>query len=104
MKIRIKKAGLMATIQDLGRRHYLSQGVPVSGAMDSLSAQIANLCLGNGPNDAVIEFTQSGSSLATEEDALICLSGTGACLKTETGKLPSNRPLFVPSGTNLYLE
>jgi antagonist of KipI len=104
MKIRIKKAGLMATIQDLGRHHYLSQGVPVSGVMDSLSAQIANLSLGNAPNDAVIEFTQSGAAFVTEEDVLICLSGAGAFLKTERGTLPSNRPVFVPAGTSLYLE
>jgi len=94
----------MATIQDLGRHYYLSQGVPVSGVMDSLSAQIANLSLGNAPNDAVIEFTQSGASFVTEDDVLLCLSGAGACLKTEAGILPSNCPLFVPAGTNLYLE
>jgi len=104
MKIRIKRAGLMATIQDQGRHHYLSQGVPVSGAMDSLSAQIANLCLGNDVNDAVIEFTQSGASFVTEEDMLICLSGAGACLKTEIRRLPQHRPLFIPAGTGLYLE
>ena len=104
MKIRIKKAGLMATIQDLGRRSYLSQGVPVSGAMDSLSAQIANLSLGNDANDAVIEFTQSGASFVTEDDILMCLSGAGARLRTEAGRLPSHRPLFVPAGTDLYLE
>ena len=104
MKIRIKRAGLMATIQDLGRHHYLSQGVPVSGAMDSLSAQIANLCIGNDANDAVVEFTQSGASFACEDDMLICLSGAGACLKTEIRRLPPHRPLFIPAGANLYLE
>jgi antagonist of KipI len=104
MKMRIKRAGLMATIQDLGRRSYLSQGVPVSGAMDSLSAQIANLSIGNDAHDAVIEFTQSGASFVTENDMLICLSGAGACLKTEIRRLPSHRPLFVPAGTDLYLE
>jgi antagonist of KipI len=104
MKIRIKRAGLMATIQDLGRHYYLSQGVPVSGAMDGLSAQIANLSLGNDANDAVIEFTQSGASFVTEDDMLICLSGSGACLKTEIRRLPLHRPLFIPAGTNLYLE
>ena len=104
MKIRIKRAGLMTTIQDLGRHHYLSQGVPVSGVMDSLSAQIANLSVGNDANDAVIEFTQSGASFVTEDDMLICLSGAGACLKTEIRRLPLHRPLFVPAGTGLYLE
>ncbi len=104
MKISIKKAGLMTTVQDLGRRHYLSQGVPASGAMDSLSASLANLSLGNDANDAVIEFTQSGASFTTEQDVLVCLSGEGACLSADKVKLPSNRPLFIPSGTEVYLE
>jgi len=94
----------MTTIQDLGRRHYLSQGVPISGAMDDLSAQIANIALGNNANDAVIEFTQSGALFSTEADALLCLSGDGACLKAGTQRLPANRPLFVPSSVELHLE
>jgi len=94
----------MATVQDLGRRNYLSQGVPVSGAMDNLSAQIANIALGNHAGAAVIEFTQSGASFVAEDDLLICFSGGGACLRTTATRLPSNRPIFVPSGTELYLE
>ena len=94
----------MTTIQDMGRRGYLSQGVPVSGVMDCLSAQIANIALGNNVNDAVIEFTQSGASFATEADVLVCLSGGGAYLRTNDQKLPSNRPLFISSGTDLFLE
>jgi len=104
MKISIKKAGLMTTIQDLGRRYYLSQGVPVSGAMDSLSAQIANSALGNHPNDAVVEFTQSRASFTAEEDVLICFSGEGACLVADKVRLQANRPLFIPAGIQIYLE
>jgi len=104
MKISIKKAGLMTTVQDLGRRYYLSQGVPVSGAMDSLSATLANLSLGNNANDAVVEFTQSGASFTVAEDVLVCFCGEGASLFAGTVRLPSNRPLFIPAGADIYLE
>jgi len=94
----------MTSVQDLGRQNYLSQGVPFSGAMDSLSAQIANLALGNHPNDAVIEFTQSGASFITETDILIAISGGGSILRTSFGELPKNKPLFIPSGTELFFK
>src|SRR5450432_2793296 len=104
MKITITKAGLLSTIQDLGRPHYLSQAVPLSGAMDSLSAQIANKAVGNEENCALIEFTQSGAAFYTESDILVALSGDGAWLNTGKQRLPSDRPVFIPADTNVYLE
>jgi antagonist of KipI len=104
MKITIRKPGLMSTIQDLGRLNYLSQAVPVSGAMDSLSEQIANKALGNDEGSAVIEFTHGGAAFFSESDILIALSGDGANLNTSNQGLPSDRPIFIPAGTNLYLE
>jgi len=104
MKITIKKPGLLTTIQDLGRMGYFSQAVPVSGAMDVLSAQIANKALGNDEDCALIEFTQSGAAFITESEGLMAFSGDGAYLNTDSQRLPSDRPIFIPAGTNLYLE
>jgi antagonist of KipI len=104
MKITIRKPGLMSTIQDLGRMNYLSQAVPVSGAMDSLSAQIANKAIGNDDVSAVIEFTHGGAEFSTESDVLIALSGDGGYLTAGDQRLPSDRPIFIPAGTSLYLE
>jgi antagonist of KipI len=104
MKITIRKPGLLTTIQDLGRMQYLSQAVPFSGAMDCLSAQIANKALGNEDNSAVIEFTQSGAAFFTESDVLLAFCGDGAYLSTGSQRLPSDRPLFIPLGTALHLE
>jgi antagonist of KipI len=102
--ITIRKAGLLTTIQDKGRMHYLSQAVPASGVMDSLSARIANIALGNDDNCAVIEFTQSGAIFFTDGDLLLAFSGDGAYLRGDEGRLLCDRPIFIPSGTSLYLE
>lgn len=104
MKIRIRKPGFLSTIQDMGRRNYLSDAVPFSGAMDQLSAQIANIAVGNDPGCAVIEFTQSGASFTVEEDAVFAFSGEGAYLGTGGARLPSWRPVFVAAGAEIYLE
>lgn len=103
MQIRIIKPGLLSTIQDLGRHHYLSQAVPVSGAMDLLSARLANIAVGNPENAAVIEFTYSGAEFIAETDLLIAFAGDGAVLKTNYRVLPSDRPLFIPAGMIISL-
>ena len=104
MKIRILKPGLLSTIQDLGRWNFLSDAVPFSGAMDQLSAQIANIAVGNDRGCAVIEFTQSGASFAVEEDTVLAWSGAGAYLRSEGLYLPPFRPVFVPAGAEIQLH
>lgn len=103
MRIRIIKPGLLSTIQDMGRWAYLSQGVPISGAMDTLSARIANLAVGNTIHATVIEFTYADSAFQAETDILIAYSGDGAILKVGSLQLPPDRPLFIPSGSRIQL-
>ena len=50
--VRIKKPGLLTTVQDLGRPNYRKYGVSVSGVMDQYSFRIANLLVGNKENEA----------------------------------------------------
>ena len=103
MKIRILKPGLLSTIQDMGRRHFLSQGVPLSGAMDSLSARIANKAVGNNDDQAVIEFTYADAGFKAETDLLIAYAGDGMRLQSGAQILPAERPVFIPVGTIIQL-
>jgi len=73
--VRVEVAGILTTIQDLGRKGYANIGVPVSGAMDLYSAKIANLMLQNSENDAVIEITFGNCTLVFEKETYICISG-----------------------------
>lgn len=103
MQIRIDKPGILSTVQDMGRWDYLSQGVPLAGAMDSLSARIANLALGNAPEAAVIEFTFGGAAFSAMSELLIAHAGDGAVLKAGDQLLPADRPVFIPRGTKIRL-
>ncbi|WP_257667612.1 biotin-dependent carboxyltransferase family protein [Parapedobacter tibetensis] len=103
MQIRIIKPGLLSTMQDTGRWNYLSQGMPISGAMDTLSSRIANLAVGNNAHDVVIEFTYGEAEFQAETDILLAYSGDGATLRVNSLPLPPDRPLFIPSGTNIHL-
>jgi antagonist of KipI len=104
MQISILKPGLLSTIQDIGRWGYLSQAVPVSGAMDTLSARIANKAVGNTDDTAVIEFTYADAEFKADTDLLLAYCGDGSLLKKAGDQtLPPERPLFIPQGTVIKL-
>jgi len=73
--IKVLKPGIYTTIQDLGRFGYRSQGVPVSGSMDSISAGFANALLNNNANDALLEITLTGPKLLFTDLTNIVLTG-----------------------------
>ena len=98
MRIKIIKPGVLTTIQDRGRNLYLSDAVPVSGCMDSLSARISNIAIDNDEDCAVLEFTYGNSSFITETPCIISYAGSGGALIHKETILPSNRPLFIPQG------
>ena len=103
MKISIIKPGLLSTVQDLGRHLFLSQAVPVSGAMDTLASRVANIALGNDDHCAVIEFTYADVSFKAETDLLIAYSGDGAILISGNKRLPADRPIHIPKGNEIEL-
>ncbi len=53
--LKIRKSGLLATVQDLGRIGYRRFGVNPGGVMDRRAAFIANGLAGNEPSAALIE-------------------------------------------------
>lgn len=98
------KPGMLSTIQDMGRNLHLAEAVPQAGAMDNLSARIANKAVGNTDNAAVIEFTYGNTEFRAETNILIAYSGKGATFLVEAQELPSERPIFVPAGTRIKLK
>ena len=75
MGIRILKAGMLTTVQDLGRTGFQSQGFSVSGVMDVRSFKIANLLVDNPENEPVLEFTLIGPTLEFTSDTIIAITG-----------------------------
>ncbi|MFW6456337.1 MAG: biotin-dependent carboxyltransferase family protein, partial [Desulfohalobiaceae bacterium] len=70
--------GPFSTVQDLGRFGFQSLGVPISGALDQYSAQVANLLAGNPREAGVLEMTIQGCSLAFLRPARVALAGAQA--------------------------
>ena len=73
--IEVIEPGLLTTVQDLGRYGYLRHGVPVSGAMDPVALQLANLLTDNQEDEACLEVTLSGPRLRFRSPTIIAITG-----------------------------
>ena len=97
MSITILKPGIMSSLQDLGRWGFQQFGVPIGGAMDKVSAALANIICGNDENEAVIEMTLHGTSIMFNEAAFCTIVGGGCNAYIDDVELPFNRLLWIPA-------
>ncbi|MEY3577535.1 MAG: putative hydrolase subunit antagonist of KipI [Bacteroidota bacterium] len=97
MSITILKPGMMSSLQDLGRWGFQQFGVPIGGAMDKVSASLANIICGNDENEVVIEMTLHGTSIMFNTQTYCALSGGGCKAYIDDVELPFNRLLWIPA-------
>ena len=82
--IKILDAGLLTTVQDLGRYGFQRYGVSASGVMDEYSAKIANKLVGNKVGEAVLETTLKGVQIEFLQNTAVAITG-GNCDVTLNG-------------------
>ena len=75
MIARVKKPGLLTTVQDCGRWGYQGLGVSVAGPMDLYSHRLANALVGNGDDAATLEVTLAGPELEFVDDREVVVTG-----------------------------
>lgn len=71
----VLRPGWYTTVQDLGRWGWQQAGVPVSGAMDTLSHRAANRLVGNPDGAATLEMTVVGPEVRFEQATLVAVCG-----------------------------
>jgi len=101
MNAHVVRAGLLTTVQDLGRTGNQRWGVPVGGAMDAASHRLANRLVGNGDRCATLECTGLGPVLVFERDALIALTGARPAVTAAHRAVPMDRPILLRAGVHL---
>ncbi len=101
MTITVIKPGLATTVQDTGREGYYHLGIPPSGALDPYSMQMANLLVGNNPDDAVLEMTLLGPELQFTENALVAICGAGMVPMVDNQPASSHTALLITAGQSL---
>jgi antagonist of KipI len=97
----IQSAGILTTVQDLGRFGYQRYGMPVSGAMDIFSYKLANLLVGNNANEACLEITVTGPELLFTGKSAVALCG--ADMEPQKNGMPAdmNKTIEINSGDRL---
>ncbi|MFG0299599.1 MAG: 5-oxoprolinase/urea amidolyase family protein [Phycisphaerales bacterium JB047] len=76
--IEVIEAGMLSSVQDLGRTGYGAFGVPMSGAFDSVALRLGNRLLGNAESNAGIELTMLGGAFQFSSASMVCLTGARA--------------------------
>jgi antagonist of KipI len=95
MELRVIRAGMLTTVQDLGRRGHLSEGLPGGGAADPFALRVANLLVGNPEDAPALEITLTGPELEFAQPAWVAVCGA------RFDGAPAWRPLRVEAGTRL---
>ena len=100
--LKVIAAGFAPTLQDFGRPAFQNRGVPVSGALDTVSLRIGNALVGNDSGMAAIEFRMIGPVLEVMADSIrVALVGTRAGIVVEAGErieLPAYQSIRLKRG------
>jgi biotin-dependent carboxylase-like uncharacterized protein len=68
--LKVVRAGLFDTLQDLGRVGFMALGMPTAGAMDRVALTLANALVGNPAGTAGLEIGVMGPDLLVEADSV----------------------------------
>ena len=101
MSLLIKKAGLLSTIQDLGRNGFRRFGINPNGAMDRTAARLINLLLGNDETEAVIEMHFPAPEILFEQETMFALGGANFGAKLNNKSIDNWKTHFADSGSIL---
>ena len=101
MGIKIINGGFLTTIQDMGRYGFQETGMSVSGVMDTRSAALANILVGNSEKEAVIEVTMMGPMIEFTEDNIVALTGGDLGAKLSGKPMPRYEAVHVHKGETL---
>jgi antagonist of KipI len=104
MSLRIIKAGVLDSVQDMGRHGWQHLGINPAGVMDQFSASIANMLVGNDLNEATIELHFPASIFLFEQPALIAISGADFSATINGDAVPSSHAFIVNKNSLLLFQ
>ncbi len=84
----VLEAGLLTTVQDLGRAGHLRYGIPASGPVDREAFILANRLVGNPATAAGLECTLMGPTLQMMEESVVAVTGAEVPLTVNKREFP----------------
>ncbi|WBF44323.1 5-oxoprolinase subunit PxpC [Serratia rubidaea] len=102
--LKILRAGIYTTVQDLGRNGFRSLGISQGGALDAPALKIANLLVGNRADSAGLEITLGQFSAEFTRPGWIALTGAGCDALLDGKPLWTGWRYPVKAGQQLVLQ
>ena len=102
--IRVIEAGLLATLQDLGRPAAASLGVSPSGALDRGALRTANRLLGNDEGATGVEVTMGGFAAVAEVDLWCAVTGAWGAVRLDGRDIDPYEAHAWPAGAELRMD
>jgi antagonist of KipI len=88
MKVLVRSAGFLTSVQDLGRTGFRQSGVSLGGALDPHALRVANVLVGNEENAAGLEATLGKVRLRFEDQRLVAWCGGEFAVRIGDRNLP----------------
>ena len=100
MGLIVEDPGFFTTVQDTGRPGYREWGVPLGGAFDRASADLANALLGNPLTGALLELTLRGGVYLAACPLALAMAGAPMEAKV-VGSKAAERVVWIPSSFSI---
>jgi biotin-dependent carboxylase-like uncharacterized protein len=102
--LEVLSAGILSTVQDLGRFGCARHGVAASGALDGFAVRVGNLLVGNDENAAVVETTLMGLRIKVLRDTVLAVTGGDLQARKGSEPLPMWRSQPVREGETIFFS
>jgi len=102
--IDVLRAGVLSSVQDLGRTGYRHLGIAKAGALDALALEVGNRLAGNAPQAAAIEVTVGPMALRFAQATRIAITGAQFGATLDDVPVHSWWSLPVRAGQTLVLQ
>lgn len=102
--IEIISAGMLSTVQDLGRFKVMKNGFTQSGVMDAYSTKIANKLCKNDVNAPVIEMTMLGITAKFKGEHIFAISGGIFDISLNGNSIRTNKDYVAKDGDVLSIK
>jgi biotin-dependent carboxylase-like uncharacterized protein len=102
--LEVLDAGLLTTVQDLGRRGYAHLGVARSGAADRASLRLGNRLVGNPASAAGLEILGGVAAFRAAGPAVVAVTGSCGGVLVNGNRQGSNVALRLEPGDVLRLD
>jgi len=104
MSLKVIKAGILDTIQDMGRYKYQYLGINPGGVMDRFAASIVNILVGNSMNEAVLEMHFPAAAFLIEQPTIIAIGGADFFSTINGEPVPLWHPILINKNSVLQFE